>query len=163
MGENGLFGAVIVNPKNNTVDALADGHIQQLSLDKVDKDIVIFMVGSTFWGMEIDKKKNDVQIPLWTNPVFTAIQDQKIRFHVLGIGHAGHPTGHQHTFHLHAHRWVDPGTNNIIDVKKIIPGKSHVFVIDAGDGVGPGFWQYHCHVFAHMEAGMTGSFRVISK
>src|SRR5215207_7227994 len=162
MGENGLFGAVIVNPKNNTVDALADGHIQQLSLDKVDKDIVIFMVGSTFWGMEIDKKKNDVQIPLWTNPVFTAIQDQKIRFHVLGIGHAGHPTGHQHTFHLHAHRWVDPDTNNIIDVKKIIPGKSHVFVIDAGDGVGPGFWQYHCHVFAHMEAGMTGSFRVIS-
>ncbi|HEY9387915.1 MAG TPA: hypothetical protein VIP70_12810 [Nitrososphaeraceae archaeon] len=31
MGENGLFGAVIVNPKNNTVDALVDGHIQQLS------------------------------------------------------------------------------------------------------------------------------------
>ena len=162
MGENGLFGAVIVNPKNNTVDALADGHIQQLSLDKIDKDIVVFMVGSTFWGMEIDKKKNDVQVPLWTNPVFTAIQDQKIRFHVLGVGHVGHPTGHRHTFHLHAHRWIDPGTNNIIDVKKIIPGKSHVFVIDAGDGVGPGFWQYHCHVFAHMEAGMTGSFRVIS-
>ena len=162
MGENGLFGAVIVNPKNNTVDALVDGHIQQLSLDNIDKDIVLFMVGSTFWGMEIDKKRNDVQNPLWTNPELIAVQNQKIRFHVLGIGHAGNPIGHQHTFHFHAHRWIDPGTNNIIDVKQIIPGQSHVFVIDAGDGVGPGNWQYHCHVFAHMEAGMTGNLRVIS-
>ena len=88
----------------------------------------------------------------------------QIRYHVLGVGgqHAGNPTGQQHTFHFHAHRWIDPGTNNIIDVKQIIPGKTHVFVIDVGDGVGPGLWQYHCHVFAHMEAGMTGGFRVIS-
>ena len=69
---------------------------------------------------------------------------------------------HQHTFHLHAHRWVDPGTNNIIDVKQIIPGKTHSFIIDVGDGVGPGQWQYHCHVFAHMEAGMMGAFKVVS-
>ena len=163
MGENGLFGAIIVNdPKNNTVRALVDGHIQQLSLDNIDKDIVLFMVGSTFWGMEIDKRNNDLQNPLWTNPLLIAVQNQKIRFHVLGVGHAGNPTGHQHTFHFHAHRWIDPGTNNIIDVKQIIPGQSHVFVIDIGDGVGPGIWQYHCHVFAHMEAGMTGSLRVIS-
>jgi len=163
MGENGLFGAVIVNdPKNNMVQALVDGHIQQLSLDNIDKDIVLFMVGSTFWGMEIDKKNNDIQNPLWTNPLLIAVQNQKLRFHVLGVGHAGNPTGHEHTFHFHAHRWIDPGTNNIIDVKQILPGQSHVFVIDAGDGVGPGVWQYHCHVFPHMEAGMTGSLKVIS-
>ena len=61
----------------------------------------------------------------------------EITFHVLGVGHAGHPTGHQHTFHLHAHRWLNPGTNNIIDVKQIMPGKTHSFIIDVGEGVGP--------------------------
>ncbi|MGB9168024.1 MAG: beta-propeller fold lactonase family protein [Nitrososphaeraceae archaeon] len=161
-GENGLFGAVIVNPENNLTKGLIKGKIQELPLSKIDKDIVLFMVGSTFWAMEIDNKNNYKQIPLWTNPNIGGVMEQKLRFHVLGVGHAGNPTGHQHTFHLHAHRWVDPGTNNIIDVKQIIPGKTHSFVIDVGDGVGPGQWSYHCHVFAHMEAGMMGGFKVVS-
>ena len=161
-GENGLFGAVIVNPKNNVTTGLIKGKIQEFPINKLDKDFIMFMVGSTFWGMEIDNKNNYKQIPLWTNPTLTGVVDQKIRFHILGVGHAGNPTDHQHTFHLHAHRWVDPGTNNIIDVKQIIPGKTHSFIIDVGDGVGPGHWQYHCHVFAHMEAGMMGAFNVVS-
>lgn len=161
-GENGLFGAVIVNPKDNVTTGLIKGKIQEFPVNKLDKDFIMFMVGSTFWGMEIDNKDNYKQSPLWTNPTLTGVVDQKIRFHILGVGHAGNPTDHQHTFHLHAHRWVDPGTNNIIDVKQIIPGKTHSFVIDVGDGVGPGHWQYHCHVFAHMEAGMMGAFNVVS-
>ena len=161
-GETGLFGAVIVNPENDITEGLIKGKIQELPLSQIDKDIVLFMVGSTFWGMEIDNHNNYKQIPLWTNPNIGGILEQKLRFHVLGVGHAGNPTGHQHTFHLHAHRWVDPGTNNIIDVKQIIPGKTHSFVIDVGDGVGPGQWTYHCHVFAHMEAGMMGGFKVVS-
>ena len=161
-GENGLFGAVIVNPKNNVTTGLIKGKIQEFPINKLDKDFIMFMVGSTFWGMEIDNKNNYKQSPLWTNPTLTGVVDQKIRFHILGVGHAGNPTDHQHTFHLHAHRWVDPGTNNIIDVKQIIPGKTHSFIIDVGDGVGPGHWQYHCHVFAHMEAGMMGAFNVVS-
>jgi YVTN family beta-propeller protein len=161
-GETGLFGAIIVNPENKLTDGLIKGKIQELSLDNIDKDIVLFMVGSTFWGMEIDNHDNYKQAPLWTNPNIGGVMEQKLRFHVLGVGHAGNPTGHQHTFHLHAHRWVDPGTNNIIDVKQIIPGKTHSFVIDVGDGVGPGQWTYHCHVFAHMEAGMMGGFKVIA-
>ena len=161
-GENGLFGAVIVNPKNNVTKGLIKGEIQELPLNKIDKDVILFMVGSTFWGMEIDNKNNYKQIPLWTNPNIGGVIEQKIRFHILGVGHTGNPIGHQHTFHLHAHRWIDPGTNNIIDVKQILPGKTHSFVIDVGEGVGPGQWQYHCHVFAHMEAGMMGGFKVVS-
>jgi YVTN family beta-propeller protein len=163
-GENGLFGAVIVNPKNNVTEGLIKGEIQELPLNKLDKDVVLFMVGSTFWGMEIDNKNNYKQIPLWVNPNIVGVVEQKLRYHVLGVGghHSGNPNDHQHTFHLHAHRWVDPGTNNIIDVKQIIPGKTHSFVIDVGEGVGPGQWQYHCHVFAHMEAGMMGGFKVVS-
>jgi YVTN family beta-propeller protein len=161
LGDVGLFGAVIVNPKNKMVDALVDGQIQTLPINQIDKDVVLFMVGSTFWGMEIDK--DGLQTPLWTNPIVTANENQKVRFHVIGIGPSGNPNGHQHTFHLHAHRWLDPGTNNVIDVKTIDPGNSHVFVIDSGDGVGPGDWQYHCHVFSHMEAGMMSTFRVTSE
>ncbi|WP_041354846.1 multicopper oxidase domain-containing protein [Nitrosococcus halophilus] len=41
------------------------------------------------------------------------------------------------------------------------PFATEVFTIKAGDGVGPGDWQYHCHVFAHMEAGMHGHFKVV--
>jgi DNA-binding beta-propeller fold protein YncE len=161
-GETGLFGAVIVNPEDKLTTGLVKGKIQELSLNEVDKDIILFMVGSTFWGMEIDNHDNNRQIPLWTNPNIGGVIEQKFRFHVLGVGHAGNPAGHQHTFHLHAHRWVDPGTNNIIDVKQIIPGRTHSFVIDVGDGVGPGQWTYHCHVFAHMEAGMMGGFKIVS-
>ena len=161
-GENGLFGAVIVNPADKLTTGLVKGKIQELSLNEIDKEIILFMVGSTFWGMEIDNHDNNRQIPLWTNPNIGGVMEQKLRFHVLGVGHAGNPAGHQHTFHLHAHRWVDPGTNDIIDVKQIIPGRTHSFVIDVGDGVGPGQWTYHCHVFAHMEAGMMGGFKVVS-
>lgn len=163
-GDNGLFGAVIVNPENNLTKGLIKGEIQELPLNKLDKDVLLFMVGSTFWGMEIDNKNNYKQSPLWINPNIVGTMEQKIRYHVLGVGgqHAGNPTEHQHTFHLHAHRWIDPGTNNIIDVKQIIPGKTHSFVIDVGEGVGPGQWTYHCHVFPHMEAGMMGGFKVIS-
>ncbi len=161
-GETGLFGAVIVNPEDKLTTGLIEGKIQELSLDEIDKDIILFMVGSTFWGMEIDNHDKNRQIPLWTNPNIGGVMEQKFRFHVLGVGHAGNPAGHQHTFHLHAHRWVIPGTNNIIDVKQIMPGKTHSFVIDVGDGVGPGQWTYHCHVFAHMEAGMMGGFKVVS-
>lgn len=53
------------------------------------------------------------------------------------------------------------GTPGIIDTKLMADRfDSHVFTVKAGTGVGPGNWQYHCHLFSHMEAGMHGSFRV---
>jgi 6-phosphogluconolactonase (cycloisomerase 2 family) len=158
LGADGLFGAVIVNPKDGMTQALVNEKITPMSLSEINKDVLLFMVGSTFWGVEMDN--NGTQRALWTNPVIGAHEDQKIRFHVIGIGPSANPHGHSHSFHLHAHRWLDPGTKNIIDVKEIQPGKSHVFVVDAGEGVGPGNWQYHCHVFSHMEAGMMSSFNV---
>ncbi|WP_197731161.1 multicopper oxidase domain-containing protein [Candidatus Nitrosocosmicus franklandus] len=159
LGDRGLYGVVIVNPQDKMIEALVNGKITSISLNELDKEVLLFMVGSAFWGLEIGS--NGTQTPLWTNPVPVAEEDQKIRFHVVGIGPSSNPNGHSHTFHLHAHRWVDPGTSNIIDVKEIHPGTSHVFVVDAGDGVGPGDWQFHCHVFSHMEAGMMSTFKVL--
>jgi YVTN family beta-propeller protein len=146
----GLFGAIIVNPIDK-VPAQLDGKVVSVDVNSLDKQFVLFMVGSTFWGQEIDQ--NHKQRALWTNPHLGADLNQVIRFHILGAAH-------QHTFHLHAHRWLDPGTTNIIDTKLIQPNSPHWFIVEAGDRVGVGDWQYHCHVFAHMEAGMMGTFTV---
>ncbi|MDR4511911.1 MAG: beta-propeller fold lactonase family protein [Nitrososphaeraceae archaeon] len=158
--ELGLFGAIIVHPNSGTYDypglekGLVDGEIQKINPDDIKKQFVLFMVGSTFWGMEIDE--NHKQTPLWTNPTLGSDLGDLVQFHVLG-------SGHDHTFHLHAHRWLDPGTSDIIDVKTIHPEDSHDFIVKAGQFVGAGHWQYHCHVFAHMEAGMMGIFNVGAK
>ena len=146
----GLFGAIIINPIEK-VPAQINGKVVSVDISALEKQYVLFMVGSTFWGQEIDSNHN--QKPLWTNPTLGADLNQLVRFHILG-------SAHQHTFHLHAHRWLDPGTTNVIDTKLIDPQSTHWFIVEAGDKVGIGTWQYHCHVFAHMEAGMMGEFTV---
>jgi YVTN family beta-propeller protein len=153
----GLFGAIIVNKADGIVESYVQGTTGVITTTHsadLDKEFVLFMVGSTFWGQELTNG-GDIQTPLWTNPMLSSEEGDIVRFHILSIGHG-------HTFHLHAHRWVDPGTSAIIDTKIMqTPQDNHVFTVKAGDQVGPGDWQYHCHVFAHMEAGMHGIFRVV--
>ena len=158
----GLFGALIVDATDGAVESYvdADGTITATTLDDLDKQYVMFMVGSTFWTTEI---VDDTQTPLWTNPVMGATMNDVVRMHVLSIGHP-------HTFHIHAHRWLDEiapanqgATPHIIDVKLLSEeGKadSHTFTLKAGAAVGPGTWMLHCHVIAHMESGMSSLFRV---
>lgn len=151
----GLFGAVVVNKTDGKVESLVDsnGSITAVSTTDLAKQYVLFMVGSTFWGTEISAN-GATQTPLWANPVLGAVENDIIRFHILSVGPG-------HTFHLHAHRWLEPESTSIIDTKLLADGSaSHAFTIKAGTGVGPGNWQYHCHLFSHMEAGMHGSFRV---
>lgn len=152
----GLFGAVVVNKANGPVDRYVDdnGALIAVNQNDLDKQYVLFMVGSTFWGTEITSDGN--QIPLWANPTPAAVLDEIVRFHVLSIGPA-------HTFHLHAHRWLKEGTDEIIDTKLLVDGAdTHAFTIKAGSGVGAGDWQFHCHLISHMEAGMHGSFKVVA-
>ena len=152
----GLFGAIVVDPVDGKVPAAINGSIQDVNLNELGKEYVLGMIGSTFWGMEIDHNNANKQTAEWINPILVAKQDQKVRFHVISLGMA-------HTFHLHAHRWLDPGTTNIIDTKLLdTPYATHSFIVQAGENVGAGDWQYHCHVFAHMEAGMHSVFRVLS-
>lgn len=157
----GLFGAIVVDDPSGKVQSFVDGDgtITPVNRAQLDKEFVMFMVGSTFWGAEISA--NGTQRPLWTNPTLGAIENQLVRFHVLAVGPA-------HTFHLHAHRWLDTTNGNsaasphIIDVKLMnSPFDSHAFTIKAGTGVGPGVWQYHCHVMSHMESNMNGKFHVV--
>ncbi|HEV2783070.1 MAG TPA: multicopper oxidase domain-containing protein [Actinophytocola sp.] len=96
-------------------------------------------------------------------PMFEAKAGQRVEF--ICIGHGGLP----HTFHLHAHRWVDNRTgylespadpSHVIDNKNLDPGSSFGFQVLAGEGVGPGAWMYHCHVQFHSDGGMVGIFLV---
>lgn len=154
----GLFGAIIVDDKHGPVDSFVEGKgkITPVHQKDIDKQFVLYMVGSTFWGTEISGDGTQ-QKPLWANPLPAAVEDDIVRFHILSVGPG-------HTFHLHAHRWLKKGTEEVIDTKLLKNiSDTHSFTVKAGTGVGPGSWQYHCHLFAHMEAGMHGNFRVDPK
>ena len=156
----GLFGAIVVDSNDGTVQSYVDGNgtVTAVNRTELDKEYVMFMIGSTFWGAEI---VNGTQTALWTNPVLGAVLGDVVRFHILSIEH-------DHTFHLHAHRWLDevaPANQgvapNIIDVKLLAgKGDGHSFTVKAGTGVGAGMWHLHCHVVSHMESGMAARFRV---
>src|SRR5690606_5857199 len=100
----GLFGAIVVHESDGTVQSFVegDGTIVTANRSQLDREFVLFMIGSTFWGSEITP--DGTQRPLWTNPDLGAYQDDLVRFHVLAIGPG-------HTCHLHAHRWIDPGSS----------------------------------------------------
>jgi len=170
----GLFGTVIVNPANGQVDSVVDanGTVKKVNVDEINKEFVLWMVSSEvlgrsiFYGMEIDNHHPDVpgkQTALWTNPNLYTEEGEKVRFHVLGLG------DETHAFHLHGHRWADVQTDktDIIDVKEITPLQRHSFIITASDNDaaditnGNEAWMYHCHVFAHMQAGMSGMLMVV--
>lgn len=96
-------------------------------------------------------------------PTFEANEGERVEFVVIGHGDL------MHTFHLHAHRWVDNRTglpsglqdpSQIIDNRTLGPADSFGFQVIAGEGVGPGAWMYHCHVQGHSDAGMSGIFLV---
>jgi len=164
----GLFGTVIVNPHNGIIDGIVDageGNIKKVDVDDVEKEFVLWMVSSevlgrsVFYGMEIDNAHPTIpgkQTALWVNPPLYASDGSKVRYHVLGIG------DETHAFHLHGHRWVDTtgGAADIIDVKEITPLQRHTFLIEVSDNGndhnGTEGWMYHCHVFDHMQAGMSG-------
>ncbi|MFL5895879.1 MAG: multicopper oxidase domain-containing protein [Thermoleophilaceae bacterium] len=83
-------------------------------------------------------------------PVFKSHVGQLVQWDVMAMG------SEHHTFHVHGHRWRDPdGVPR--DTKTIGPAESFRFRWIERD---PGTWLYHCHVEAHMMAGMIGIYRV---
>ncbi|HMW21047.1 MAG TPA: multicopper oxidase domain-containing protein, partial [Nitrosomonas sp.] len=63
----GLFGAIVVDDASGQVQSFVDGDgkITAVNRSQLDKEFVMFMVGSTFWGAEISR--DGTQKPLWTN------------------------------------------------------------------------------------------------
>ena len=159
--DRGLYAALIVNPADGQVPAFIAGQQVMVNVQDIEKEFVFYMtqiLGNKpfFAAEEIDNGNGGLQTPLGFNPFFDAILGDNVRIHVIGMGNFFH------TYHLHATRWLEPGTTDVIDTKNIGPLTRHAFVIEAGQGVGSGDWMYHCHVFRHMEQGMTGMFRVLT-
>ncbi|BCX81950.1 manganese oxidase [Methylomarinovum caldicuralii] len=129
--DKGLFGTLIVNPASGQVDALIDGKVQKVNLKDIKREFILWMPETTFWGQELKHIVNR-EVPLWTNPTVGAREGELVRFHVIGMGTAFH------TFHLHAHRWLQPGTTHVVDTVNIGPISREAFVVKAGEGVGAG-------------------------
>ena len=83
-------------------------------------------------------------------PVFTANPGQTVQWDVMAMG------SEHHTFHVHGHRWLTAG-GVPRDTQTVGPAES--FRIRWHEE-SPGTWLYHCHVEAHMMAGMIGIYRV---
>jgi manganese oxidase len=83
-------------------------------------------------------------------PVFHARVGQLVQWDVMAMG------SEHHTFHVHGHRWIAPdGTPR--DTQTVGPAETFAFRWREED---PGTWLYHCHVEAHMMAGMIGIYQV---
>lgn len=96
-------------------------------------------------------------------PLLDCRLGERVEFVAIGHGNTFH------TFHLHAHRWVNNRTgmlegpddpSQVVDNRDLNPGDSFGFQVIAGAGVGPGVWMYHCHVQFHADGGMAGIFLV---
>ena len=85
-------------------------------------------------------------------PVFHSRVGDLVQWDVMGIG------DDFHTFHVHGHRWLVHGTP--VDTQTVGPAES--FRIRWREDA-PGVWLYHCHVEAHMNAGMIGTYRVAKR
>ena len=83
-------------------------------------------------------------------PVFTSVIGQTIQWDVMAMG------SEHHTFHVHGHRWKAADGRNV-DTQTV--GPAETYRIRWREDV-PGTWLYHCHVEAHMAAGMIGIYQV---
>jgi len=85
-------------------------------------------------------------------PTFTARVGELVQWDVLALG------SDHHTFHIHGHRWKSG--DHFIDTRTIGPAES--FRIRFKEDIA-GTWLYHCHVEAHMMAGMQGLYKVLPR
>ncbi|MBY0475167.1 MAG: multicopper oxidase domain-containing protein [Nitrosomonas sp.] len=129
----GLFGAIIVN---------------KIGTPNFDKDYVIYLGDDAFWGMEIDGASR-TQSKHGTNPTLAATKNSNVRFHLIALG------TDIHTFKLDGYKWVDPGTNNLINQVAIGPLEKHVFSVIAKNSA-----DYKDKNFSNNLLGMKGKFRV---
>lgn len=140
----GLYGMIIVRPHDHR---------------RVDREYFLFM-GEFMpqltgvmpsMGMEMLAGFNGKSWP--STPTLMARQGESVRFYVASVG------TESHTFHIHGHRWKDPGTGLTLDAKQIGPFETSTFEVTAGQN-GPGEWLYHCHDLMHLMEGMKGKFVV---
>ena len=132
------------------MDSIAGGLYGGLSIlgrheQRPDREFVVFLAGMSEF-MTIDGRAF-----VGNTPLFQAKVGDLVQWDVLSLG------DDFHTFHVHGHRWQQPGGGGTIDVQTVGPAES--FRIRWREDA-LGTWFYHCHVESHMEHGMIGLYRV---
>ena len=82
-------------------------------------------------------------------PTLRARVGQDVAIHAIGMDN------NFHDFHIHGHRWRDAG--GFTDVPSLGPNETVTARFTEDN---PGRWLYHCHVFSHQDAGMSGFYLV---
>jgi plastocyanin len=130
----GLFGALIVYPKTN--------------FKYPDVEHVLFAHSFTppVTGLRTARQCVNGRAFAGNTPTMRAKVGQDVAIHVIGMDDAFH------NFHLHGHRWKDP-SGTWLDTEAMGPNEAITARFTEDN---PGRWLYHCHVFSHQDAGMTG-------
>ena len=147
--DRGLYGALIVNNQSTVEVVNSNNTISNEAFSSIEKEYVLFIGDDAFWGMEINNQ-DDVQTPLGYNPALSAQKDSNVRVHLISLG------TNFHQFGFSGYKWVDPGTNLIIQEKEIGPLEKHVFTIRANHNS-----VYKDQTFTSMALGMQGNFTAI--
>lgn len=137
---NGLYGALIVEPKDPT-------HPTHPSKYDIDHTLII---GDTGLGLVMHGKSFPYNKP------FKIKKGQRVLLRMINLGVGNHP------MHLHGHDYrvvakdgnaiAQPMLWNTVD---IAPGETYDMAFDANN---PGSWLFHCHILPHAEGpdGMFG-------
>lgn len=103
---------------------------------------------------------------------------ERVLVHLVNFGPA-----EEHTLHIHGHRWRDVGDGRPIDNKFVSPhtavghadlgvpegvvAMTHALAADRASFLflaeSEGEWMMHCHVYDHINAGMTGMLTVLPR
>jgi hypothetical protein len=145
----GLFGTLIVNPSDGEINAVDGNDVELIDVADVDKQFVLYVGDDAFWGMEI--ASDGTQTPLWTNPTLGAKTGDYVRFHLIALG-----TDVVHTFRLGSYKWLDPGTEDLINNKDIGPLENHEFTVKVKQGNA----SYMDNNFSNKLMGMQGKLKV---
>jgi FtsP/CotA-like multicopper oxidase with cupredoxin domain len=132
----GLFGAIIVREKG-------------AKRPDVEQVLVFHDFDPTVTGLRADFQCVNGRRSAGNTPTVRAKVGQDVAFHVYGANDM------LHTFHMHGHRWGLPTgfTDNVLLGPEVL-------ITARWTEDNPGRWLYHCHVLAHMEAGMNGWYLV---
>jgi FtsP/CotA-like multicopper oxidase with cupredoxin domain len=129
----GLFGAIIVRERG----AKAPDVEQVLALHQLPPSVT---------GLRVGLQAINGRAYAGNTPTIRAHVGQDVAVHVIGMDDAFHD------FHIHGHRWRD-ASGTFVDTPSVGPNEAITARFTEDN---PGRWLYHCHVFAHQDAGMAG-------
>jgi len=129
----GLFGAIIVRGRG-------------AKAPDVEHVLALHQLVPSVTGLRVGLHAINGRAYAGNTPSIRTRVGQDVAVHVIGMDDAFHD------FHIHGHRWRD-ASGTFVDTPSVGPGEALTARFTEDN---PGRWLYHCHVFAHQDAGMAG-------